>query len=280
MPDLSSSSLLPSLGCLGAGNMAGAILRGTIDNGVLPAERVWACDLVESKLEELKTTLGIQTTRDPLELVRSVQTLVLAVKPQNILEVVKSIAPAVTTKHRIISIAAGTPIARLAEYLPPGTAIVRVMPNTPALVGEGAAGVAAGPHASGQDLAATLELFRAIGIAYAVEEKDLDAVTALSGSGPAYVFRCMEIMSEAGEAMGLAPETARGLSLQTFLGAARLAKDSGDDPAELRRRVTSPGGTTAAALQVFEERGLADVLKAGMESARLRSIELAKPKDA
>ena len=273
-------ALMPSLGCLGAGNMAGAILRGTVAQGVLSPDKVWACDILPGKLQDLHDTLGIHTTDDPLTLARSVRTIVLAVKPQNLLEITEAIAPAITPEHRVISIAAGMPMARLAERLPAGTRLVRVMPNTPALVGEGAAGVAAGPNATDEDLAATLELFRAIGIAYAVEEKDLDAVTALSGSGPAYVFRLMEIMSEAGASMGLAPETARALALQTVLGAARLAKLSGEDPAELRRRVTSPGGTTAAALKVFEERGLADVLKAGIESARLRSIELARPKDA
>jgi len=272
----SLESFFPSLGFLGAGNMAGALLRGTAGRGLLSPERVWACDVIADKLQALQQELKIQVTGEPASLVRQARSIVLAVKPQDLLAVLDAIRGAVTPDHLIVSIIAGKAIATLAEHLPALTRIVRVMPNTPALIGLGAAGVAAGPHATARDLEATLELFRAVGIATQVEERDLDAVTALSGSGPAYVYRFMEILVEAGVALGLKPEVAAPLALQTVLGAAQMARESPESLSELRRRVTSPGGTTAAALAKFEELGLAEVLKAGLAAARDRSIELAK----
>ena len=275
----SLASFFPSLGFIGAGNMAGALLRGTVGRGLLPPASVWACDVVEEKLRALRVELELQTTPDPRPLLEHAESIVLAVKPQDSLQVLDSIRDLVTPRHCIISIVAGKTTATLAEHLPLGTRIVRVMPNTPSLVGLGATGVAPGAHATAEDLAATLELFRAVGIAYEVHETDIDAVTALSGSGPAYVYRFMEIMAEAGELMGLKPEVARQLTMQTVLGAARLALESDESLTELRRRVTSPGGTTAAALDVFDEEGLADVIKAGILRARDRSIELSKASD-
>jgi len=272
----SLESLFPSLGFLGAGNMAGALLRGTAGRGLLAPERVWACDVIAAKLQALQHELKIQVTGEPEPLARHARSIVLAVKPQDSLPVLDALRGAITPDHLIISIVAGKPIATLAEHLPARTRIVRVMPNTPALIGLGAAGVAAGPHATAHDLEATLELFRAVGIAYQVEESDLDAVTALSGSGPAYVYRFMEILVEAGVALGLKPEVAAPLAMQTVLGAAQMARESSEPLTELRRRVTSPGGTTAAALAKFDELGLAEVLKAGLTAARDRSIELAK----
>jgi pyrroline-5-carboxylate reductase len=266
---------IPSLGFLGAGNMAGALLRGTVGQGGLRPETVLACDIDAAKLQALHAELGIRTTDSAARVLEQADTIVLAVKPQQMEGLLAAIREHVRPRHLLISIAAGLPLARLAGHLPEGTRLVRVMPNTPALVGRGAAGVARGPHATAADLQAALALFNAVGIAVEVAEADLDAVTALSGSGPAYVFRVIELMQQAGEEMGLAPEVARRLTLQTVLGAAHLADASDVDPAELRRRVTSPGGTTAAALAVFEERGLAEIFKAGIHRARQRAIELA-----
>ena len=144
------------------------------------------------------------------------------------------------------------------------------------VVGAGAAGVAAGTHANQKDLESVIHLFEAVGRAFAVDESDMDAITALSGSGPAYCFRIMEILCETGEAMGLTPRIARELTLQTFLGASKLAIESDEPPATLRQRVTSPGGTTEAALEVFAHRGLPEVIRAGVLRARERSIELAQ----
>lgn len=272
----SLSSFFPSLGFIGAGNMAGALLRGTVGRGLLAPSGVWACDVVEEKLRGLRLELELQITGDVRQVLERTESIVLAVKPQDSLAVLDAIRDRVTPRHRIISIVAGKTTATLGEHLPAGTRLVRVMPNTPSLVGLGATGVAAGAHATAEDLAATLELFRAVGIAYEVKESDIDAVTALSGSGPAYVYRFMEVMAEAGEAMGLDPEVSRQLTLQTFLGGVRMAMESSESLPELRRRVTSPGGTTAAALAVFEEQGLPEALKAGILRARERSIELSQ----
>lgn len=270
------ASFFPSLGFIGSGNMAGALLRGTVGRGMLPPSSVWACDILEDKLKTLKLELEIKTTTDPRAVLLQAESIVLAVKPQDSLHVLDSIRDLVTPRHRIISIVAGKTTSTLGDHLPAGTRIVRVMPNTPSLVGLGATGVAAGEHATAEDLAATLELFRAVGLAYEVRESDIDAITALSGSGPAYVYRFMEVMAEAGEAMGLAPEVSRQLTMQTVLGAVTMAMEGGEPLPELRRRVTSPGGTTAAALATFDEKGLAEALKAGILRARERSIELSQ----
>lgn len=272
----SLQSLFPSLGFIGAGNMAGALLRGTAGRGLIAPEDVWACDVIGEKLQMLKSELGIRVAPHAAAVLEHAQAVVLAVKPQDSLQVLDSVREKVTPGHLIISIVAGKSTATLGEHLPEGTRIVRVMPNTPALIGIGAAGVAAGRYATPRDLEATLELFRAVGIALEVQESDLDAVTALSGSGPAYVYRIMEILTEAGVEMGLAPEVAEPLAVQTVLGAAQLALQSDEPLALLRKRVTSPGGTTAAALATFEEKALAEVIKAGVLSARDRSIELSQ----
>lgn len=272
----SLADLFPSIGFLGAGNMAGALLRGTVGRGLLEPRGVWACDVVEEKLKALGEELSIQTTGEAGAMLREVETVVLALKPQGLVETLKELADQFSARHRVISIVAGVTSGTIAGCLPAGVRIVRVMPNTPALVGAGASGVAAGPNATPGDLQASLALFEAVGIAVEVEESQLDAVTALSGSGPAYVFRLMEAMEQAGVELGLALQVARKLTLQTFLGASRLAIESDEEPGELRRRVTSPGGTTAAALDVFEQQGLAEVLAAGMTRARDRSIELSR----
>jgi pyrroline-5-carboxylate reductase len=263
------------LGFLGAGNMAGALMRGAIVAGAIEPDRILACDVIAATLETLKSELGIGVAASSAELLDRCRIVVLAVKPQQMGAALDAVRDRVRPEHLLISIAAGQTCARLAERLPQGTRLVRVMPNTPSLVGRGAAGVAAGPHARPEDVQAALALMRAIGIAVEVSEPELDAVTALSGSGPAYIFRIIELMREAGVEMGLSLEVARELTLQTVAGAAALAIESGVDPAELRRRVTSPGGTTAAALEVMDERGMGDIFKAALHRARERSRELA-----
>lgn len=273
----SLEALFPSLGFIGAGNMAGAILRGTVGRGLLRPQSVWACDVIADKLEEMKAGLGIQVTNDPKTVLAQTQAVVLAVKPQDSLSVLDAVREAVRPEHLIISIVAGKSTATLGEHLPEGTRIVRVMPNTPALVGLGAAGVAPGATATRADVEATLELFRAVGVALEVAERDIDAVTAVSGSGPAYVYRFMELMTQAGVELGLTPETAKALTMQTVLGAARMALDSPEPLEVLRERVTSKGGTTAAALAKFEELGLPAVIKGGLQAARDRSLELSQP---
>lgn len=274
MADLSGQ--FESLGFIGAGNMAGALLRGTVGRRLLPGDRVWACDIMPEKLTTLATELCIHTTTNVRELAESVRAIILAVKPQDLPATLELVGPALTAEHLVISIAAGVRSETIAKLLPEPVRIVRVMPNTPALVGCGAAGVAAGPRATQADLDATLALFGAVGLALPVSEDQLDAVTSLSGSGPAYVFRLIEVMADAGAELGLEKTTAIRLAIKTVLGAAILAEQSGEDPAILRQRVTSKGGTTAAALAVLEERGLASIFSDALRAARDRSIELSR----
>ncbi|MEN6625508.1 MAG: pyrroline-5-carboxylate reductase [Candidatus Sumerlaeia bacterium] len=265
-----------SLGFIGAGNMAGAILRGTVGRGLLPPSCVWACDVLPDKLSRLETDLRINTTTDVRELAGHVTSIILAVKPQDLPRMIELVAPALTGNHRVISIAAGIRTEKIASLIPVPARLIRVMPNTPALVGCGAAGVAAGPNSTPADLDAVLALFGAVGLALPVSEDQLDAVTALSGSGPAYVFRLMELMADAGVELGLDPSTSAQLAVKTVLGSAMLADQSGETPTVLRQRVTSKGGTTAAALAVFEERGMPKMMKDAMRAALERSIELSR----
>jgi pyrroline-5-carboxylate reductase len=269
-------NLIHSIGFIGAGNMAGALIRGIVKDNLVTPGRVWANDIDDSILESLSAETGIQVATDPLQLLESVSMVVLSVKPQVISGILESIAPAITHDHLVISIAAGIPLDTIEKCLAAGTRVIRVMPNTPALVGMGAAAYAAGSAALDEDLEKTRTLFSAIGVAYRVEEEKLHAVTALSGSGPAYVFRLMEIMTECGEAMGLDRNLSRELTLQTFRGAAELAAASESGFAQLRKNVTSPGGTTEAALNEFDRLGLQDVLTAGVNRACRRSKELAE----
>lgn len=267
-----------TLGFIGAGNMAGAIIRAVAGGGLIDPSACAVTDVIAGKAQALADELGVKAVADSKELVDSCANVVLATKPQDIGGVLETISGAIGPEHLIISIAAGIPTKSIESALPSGTRVVRVMPNTPALIGEGAAAVAGGANATPDDVRSVCALFEAVGVAAEADESDLDAVTALSGSGPAYVFRFIEIIQSAGEELGLDPELARRLTLQTFLGAARLAIESEDSPAELRRRVTSPGGTTAAALDVFERGGLEALIKEGLRAARDRSIELASEK--
>lgn len=275
---MSLSELIPSLGFLGAGNMATAILGAVVSKGLIEPDRVAATDVLPEKAKQLAEKFGTRAYATPEELLATCETIVLAVKPQDLPGLLKSIAPSATPKHLFISICAGVRTGKIEASLGQNstvTRVVRVMPNTPALIGQGAAGVAGGSNATADDVKATLALFEAVGIAAEVQESDLDAITALSGSGPAYVFKFIETIQAAGEAMGLDPDLARRFTIQTFLGAANLAAQSEDSPAELRAKVTSKGGTTAAALDKFAEGDLERVISEGVLRARERSIELA-----
>lgn len=271
-----SHPALATIGFLGAGNMAGAIVRAIAARRLAPPESLIVLDIDATKTAALAAETGARVAESAEALLDASRTVVLATKPQDLPRALEALAPRVRPDHLLVSIAAGLPCARLEAILPAGARLVRVMPNTPAMVGEGVAGVAPGAAATAEDVAAVVALFGAVGIAAEVPESHLDAVTALSGSGPAYVFRFMELMQAAGEELGLAPELARDFTLRTFLGAARLAVESSDPPGELRRKVTSPGGTTAAALKVFEERGLEDTVRRAMTAARDRSLELSR----
>ena len=260
------------LGVIGAGNMAEAILRGAIQAGTLTAEDVQAADPSPER-RELLTLLGVATTDDNA-VPASQPTVLLAVKPQALPDVLSQIAPHVRDDAVVISIAAGVSTATLDAGLDGKGHIVRVMPNTPMLVGAGMSALCAGPRATDEDVSATRRLFEASGQSVLVTEGQMDAVTAVSGSGPAYFFYLVEAMVAAGQAEGLDPQVALQLACQTCLGAGKLLCDTGENPAELRRRVTSPGGTTQRAIETLDAASAKDILTSAVGAAAQRSREL------
>ncbi len=260
---------------VGAGNMAEAIVSGMIAANFCEAEKIVMMDVRPERLADLETELGVSTSTDN-RVVRNAEIVVLAVKPQVMGEVLKAIAPALRPETLVISIAAGIPAAKIEAALGEGTRVVRVMPNTPALIGKGASALAAGSLADEADLEVAESILQCVGLTVRVEEDQIDAVTALSGSGPAYVFYLLESMLAAADGMGLEKETARILALQTVEGAARLMKDSGEEAAALRAKVTSKGGTTAAAIESMEEAGVKGAVINALKAARARSVELSQ----
>jgi pyrroline-5-carboxylate reductase len=266
-----------TLGFIGAGNMAGSLIAGLSADGYAPA-KIWASDLDAEKLDSLASRFGIHTTANNQAVVENSQVLVLAVKPQGLREVALELAPAVQRcRPLIICLAAGVPMAAIDRWLGGGNDIVRCMPNTPALVKTGATALYGSDNISSEQRSRAEAVLRAVGLAVWVErEALLDAVTALSGSGPAYFFLFMEAMEEAALKLGLEPGTARLLTQQTALGAARLAIESDESPAELRRKVTSPGGTTERAVGAFEQGGLRGLVLEAMRAAEQRAVELSQ----
>ncbi|MDH5218694.1 MAG: pyrroline-5-carboxylate reductase [Gammaproteobacteria bacterium] len=265
------------IGFIGAGNMASSLIGGLIADGTDPAS-LWVSDIDNQKLNHLETRFGVKTVADNASLVSKVDAVVMAVKPQVFSQVALQMAESVK-QHQplVISVAAGIRTGDMEAWFGGDTAIVRTMPNTPALVQTGATGLYANTHVSAAQKVLAENIMRAVGVAMWVEqEQHMDVVTALSGSGPAYYFYVMEAMEIAGRQLGLSDSTARLLTIQTALGAAKLAMESSDEPAVLRQRVTSPGGTTEQALKVLQESGLDDIFKKAMEAATKRAAELAK----
>ncbi|WP_294946208.1 pyrroline-5-carboxylate reductase [Sulfurivirga sp.] len=261
---------------IGAGNMARSLIGGLLAAG-FPRERISATDPNEVAREQLTQQLGVRALADNAEAARQADVVVLAVKPQQLQAVCRELSPAVGHRPLIISIAAGIRTDAIDRWLGGGLPIVRTMPNTPALVRSGATGLYANAQVMPEQKDAAENILRTVGLTLWVEKESLlDAVTAISGSGPAYFFLFMEALADAGESLGLTPEAARLLTVQTALGAARMALEGEDDLAELRRRVTSPGGTTAAALAVFDEAGCREIIHQAAEAARNRAEELAE----
>lgn len=266
----------PTLAFIGAGNMARAIIGGLLANGY-PAAQIWASEPDVSRLADLAGQ-GLQTTSDNNAAVAAADAVILAVKPQVMKQVVTPMADAVQAKQPlIISVAAGISAESLCSWLGGDVALVRCMPNTPALVQQGASGLFANDQVSAQQRAQAEQVMQATGIALWVNsEAELDAVTAVSGSGPAYYFLVMEAMIEAGMKLGLSEEVATQLTLQTAQGAATMAAASEFPPAELRRRVTSPNGTTERAINSYEDAGLRQIFMDGMQACSDRSEELGR----
>lgn len=261
---------------IGAGNMASAIIGGMIDNG-FPPSAITATSPSDEILAPVRSRLGIHTATDNAAATDQADVVVLAVKPQVMRDVCAGLRDVV--QHRrplIISVAAGLPAETLEHWLGGDLAVVRCMPNTPSLVGAGAAGLFANANVSDAQRQVATEMLEAVGLVEWVEQEVLlDAVTAVSGSGPAYFFLMFEAMEEAGVSLGLPAETARRLAMQTALGAAKMAQQSDKVPAELKRNVMSPGGTTERAIEHLESAGLRRTLGEALEACAARAREMA-----
>jgi len=267
---------MPTIGFIGAGNMAEALIKGIIAGGVYEPADVLISDIRADRLDWLAQQYEVTCARDNAELADKADIIVLSVKPQIMSEALYAIKDVVTTNKLVISIAAGIKIACITDALG-DLPVVRVMPNTPALISQGASGLCANEQASPM-LDTVRSIFASVGKVVVVDNEDLiDSVTAVSGSGPAYYFLLMEKMIEAGIELGLSPDVAKDLVLQTAKGTAMLALEAdttGETPAELRRKVTSPGGTTEAALKVFADGRMPETIVAGVTRARDRAREL------
>ncbi|WP_290697614.1 pyrroline-5-carboxylate reductase [Amphritea sp.] len=268
-------STQPTLAFIGAGNMSRAIIGGLISNQ-FPAENIWATGTQLAKLDDLKRQ-GLHTTTDNNAAVAAADIVILAVKPQILKAVAMDMAAAVQ-QHQplIVSVAAGIMCDSMDTWLGGDIALVRCMPNTPALVKQGASGLYANPRVTESQRNQTEQIMQATGIALWVDtEVQLNAVTAVSGSGPAYYFLMMEAMVAAGEKLGLSREISKQLTIQTALGAAEIARQSDVEPAELRRRVSSPKGTTEQAILTFIDQGLPEIIANGMQACSDRAEALA-----
>jgi pyrroline-5-carboxylate reductase len=261
-------------GIVGAGNLAGALVHGFIGKGHVSATNLMLSDVDRGKLERVRAAHGVKAAQNNNELVSFADVIVLAVKPQHLRHALDECAPGVNRDKLVISVAAGVRIAALAERLPENTRIVRAMPNAAALVGQSATALCAGPHASAADLELSRGLFDAVGRSVVLDEIHLDAVTGLSGSGPAYAMLIVEALADGGVRMGLPRDVAQTLATQTLLGSAQLLLESGEHPALWKDRVMSPGGTTAAGLKALERCGVRHALAQAVEQATLRAREL------
>lgn len=261
------------IGFIGGGNMAEALLKG-ITAGVFPAENIWVAEPRAEQRLALRERYGVRVGDDNAEVVRQCEVLVLAIKPQLVKDVLAPLADAFGADKLLISILAGVSTTALEAVLGGAPRVVRAMPNTPALVGAAATALCAGRHAGEEDLRLSEALFASLGIVRRVAEKDMDAVTGLSGSGPAYVYTFIEALADGGVQQGLARDVALTLAAQTVLGAARLVVESAEHPAVLRDRVCSPGGTTIAGVAALEEGRLRATLMEAVARATRRSKEL------
>jgi len=265
-----------TVGFVGAGNMGEALIKGLIAAGLVPPAAIRATDVRAERLQELAREHGIPVVDDNAALVRQVDVVILAVKPQVMEPVLRQIAPAVTRKQLLISLAAGVSTSRIRATLGQDARLIRVMPNTPALVREGVTAIARAEGLEPGDLGIAEEIFSAVGRVVILGEELMDAVTGLSGSGPAYVALVVESLADGGVRMGLDRATAMTLATQTVLGAARLLRETGLHPGALKDMVSSPGGTTIAGVAALEEGGVRNTFIKAVERATLRSRELGR----
>lgn len=255
--------------------MATALAKGCTGSGLIAEDRLLASDPWEAAREQFSATLPTaRVTDDNCQVLASADVVVLAVKPQKMSEVLTRVTSLVTPRHLLVSIAAGIPLIKLANGLPPGTRLIRVMPNTPCLIARGTSCYSRGPTATKKDGILVRKLLESVGSAWEVEEQQLDAVTGLSGSGPAFVYSLIESLSQGGQEMGLPAELALQLAAQTVRGAAEMVLATKLEPAALRDQVTSPGGTTLAGLEALAKLGGPSAFQAAVEAATQRSIQL------
>ncbi len=264
------------IGFLGGGNMAEAIIRGLVAAGGVRPEQLGASDPRPERLTELAAAYGIHVESENRKLVNWADVVVLAVKPQVAPAVLAQIRDLAWPKKLFISIAAGLTTGTVENSLGQDTRVVRAMPNTPALVGAAATAIAPGQNATADDMDTARTIFDSVGITDVFNESQIDAITGLSGSGPAYAFLILEAMADAGVQMGLPRQSALQFAAQTLMGSAKLLLDTNGDPGQLRDMVTSPGGTTIAGLQALEAGGLRTTLVSAVEAATNRARELGK----
>lgn len=262
-----------SLAVIGGGKMGAALIQGILRAGLAAPKRVWVAEPVSALRAALAKETGVNVTADNAAAVKKARVILLAVKPGVVPAALAQIKPVFTDDHLLLSIAAGVTLAKLEAGLPAGARVIRAMPNTPALVGAGAAGFAPGAAATAADAALAQRILGSVGSALEVPEKLLDAVTGLSGSGPAYIYMVIEALSDGGVAMGLPRDVATRLAAQTVLGAAKMVLETGLHPGVLKDQVTSPGGTTIEGLHALEagrlRATLMQAVKAATEKSRL-----------
>jgi len=261
------------IGFIGGGNMAEAMIKGLLAGG-FPSERIMASEPSEVRREHLEDAYAIELTSDNLEVIRKSEIVVLAIKPQIVAEVLEEISGDYSGDKLIVSILAGIACATIEKYFQGAPRVVRVMPNTPALVGEGASAICRGHNASKEDLQLVKQLFETVGKVQVIDERQMDAVTGLSGSGPAYIYTVIEALADGGVREGLRRDVAHALAVQTVVGAALMVRETGVHPAILRDQVCSPGGTAITGVSTLEKKGLRTTLMEAVSAAAARSREL------
>jgi pyrroline-5-carboxylate reductase len=262
------------IGFLGAGKMASALGKGIVQAGLVRAENIIASDPIEAARASFAKETGGRSAVSNVDVVKGATVLIVAVKPDHVAELLAEVKDHLTKEHLIISIAAGVPLARFETALGPQARVIRVMPNTPALIGASAAGFALGKAATPEDGQLAQKIFSAVGIAFQLKETLLDAVTGLSGSGPAYAFLLIEALSDGGVAAGLPRDVATRLAAQTLLGSAKMVLETGMHPGMLKDMVTSPGGTTIDGIHELEKAGVRGALMNAVRAATQKSKTL------
>jgi len=262
------------IGFIGGGNMGEALIKGILKSGVCSRQAVCVSDIRSERLKALQKSYGIKIGKDNPAAAAHADVIILCVKPQNLEVMLNGLAPAISGRHLIISVAAGVPTDFIARHFKSSIPIIRAMPNTPALIQEGASALCRGRNAADSHLKIAQNIFSAVGKVVVVDESLMDAVTGLSGSGPAYAFLFIEALADAGVKMGLTREVALLLAAQTCLGSAKMIAETGEHPARLRDMVTSPGGTTISGLHKLEAGRLRSAVMDAVEAATKRSQEL------